>query len=182
MIRIEEPAAVLNDMRVGGHFRMSRSIKVRKDDTRDNIVGCVATLAAGTPGGRLKSLVLNSHGLPGYLIMGEGFWQPHTKMFERWSGLVDTIWITACRIASRCPPEGDLPDDLKGEMGDGYQFCRQMATSARCNVIASLAAQDVPLHSRIPDGTIDAFEGTVLCFKPSGDLAWTHRYLLHNSE
>src|SRR6476661_4269764 len=78
VIQIEEPALALNDTRVGGRIRMSRNVQIRPDDARGNIVGCVATLASGVPGGRLKSLVLNSHAAPGYLLMGEGFWQPHT--------------------------------------------------------------------------------------------------------
>jgi hypothetical protein len=183
MIKIEEPALALNDMRVGGHIGLSRSIRIRNDDARANIVGCVATLAARAPGGYLKSLVLNSHGAPGYLIMGEGFWHPHTAMFERWAGLVSNIWITACRIASRTPlgPRERLPRELKGQVGDGFLFCRSMAMRARCNVIASMNDQDVP-NRKIPKGCIDSFEGTVLCFKPSGDVAWAHRYLMHSGE
>ena len=65
MFTVEEPALALNDMRVRGHIHMSRSLRVRKDDSRENIVGCVAMLASQTPGGYLKSLVLNSHGAPG---------------------------------------------------------------------------------------------------------------------
>jgi hypothetical protein len=183
MIKIEEPALALNDIRVGGRIRMSRNVRIRPDDARGNIVGCVATLASGVPGGRLKSLVLNSHAAPGYLLMGEGFWQPHTDLFERWAGLVDDIWITACSIASRCgfAPGEKLRDGLKGQVGDGYLFCRNMAMKARCNVIASLNDQEVP-NRRIPNGSIDSYEGTLLCFKPTGDLAWAHRYELHSSE
>lgn len=185
MIKIEAPALAMNDIRVGGHFHLSRNIKVRADDSRENLVACVAAIAAGTPGRRLKNLVLNSHGLPGYLIMGEGFWQPHTNLFECWAGLIDTIWITACEIASRCPaPEYDWPEwiGVRGEPGDGYIFCREMAIRARCHVIAPLVNQDVPTHTRIPNGSIDAFEGTVLCFRPTGDIAWAHRYALRSGE
>jgi hypothetical protein len=166
MFKVAEPAVALNDMRVGGHFQLSRSIKVRANDSRTNIVRAVASYAAGSPGGRLTSLVLNSHGLPGYLIMGEGFWQPHTSLFEEWAGLVSNVWITACSIASRCPTQGELPGWLKGQSSDGYLFCQEMARRARCNVIASLNDQDVPNHSKIPSGYIDAFEITLLCFRP----------------
>jgi len=185
MIKIDEPALALNDTRLRrGHYRLSRSIKVRADDSRENLVACVAAIAAGQPGGKLKNLVLNSHALPGLLLMGEGFWEPHAKLFERWSGLIDNIWITACEIASRCPPppDAELPDWIKGQPGDGYLFCREIAMRARSNVIASMAAQDIPNHQRIPDGYIDAFEGMVLCFRPTGDIAWAHRYALHNGE
>jgi hypothetical protein len=80
MIKIAEPALALNDHRVGGRIRMSRNLHIRQDDSRQNIIGAIATVAGGTQGGRLKSVVLNSHGVPGYLLMGEGFWRPHTEM------------------------------------------------------------------------------------------------------
>src|SRR5215203_3175543 len=98
VIKIAEPAVALNDQRVGGHIRMSRNLHIRQDDSRENIIGAVTTLAGTTQGGRLKSLVLNSHGIPGYLHMGQGFWRPHTEVFQKLHGLVDDIWITACRI------------------------------------------------------------------------------------
>ena len=183
MFQVEEPAVALNDMRVRGHIHMSRSLRIRQDDSRENIVGCVAGLAAQAPGGYLRSLVLNSHGAPGYLILGEGFWQPHAALFERWAGLVGNIWITACQIASRMPLEKGwrLPRELKGQVGDGFLFCREIAIRAHCNVIASLAMQDVP-HTTIPNGYIDAFEGTVICFRSTGDVAWAHKYQLHSAE
>jgi hypothetical protein len=185
MIKIDGPALALNDVQVGGHFHLTRNIKVHRDDSRENLVGCVAAIAAGTPGGRLKNLVLNSHGVAGYLIMGEGFWAPHTKLFERWAGLIDNIWITACAIASRCAAtEYEWPEWLKkiGEPGDGYAFCREIAIRAHANVVASAANQETPNHNRIPEGYIDAFEGMVLCFRPTGDIAWSHKYALHNAE
>lgn len=83
--------------------------------------------------------------------MGEGFRKPHIDLFERWAGPV-----TGIASVSRCPlPRGyKLAGDLKGEPLDD---------------------QAVP-HGSIPPGSIDPFEGTVLCFRPKGDLAWEHRY------
>jgi hypothetical protein len=183
MIKIAEPAVALNDHRVGGRIRMSQNLHIRQDDSRQNIIGAIATGAAGTQGGRLKSVVLNSHGVPGYLLMGEGFWRPHTEMFQKLNGLVDNIWMTACRIASRggLTPGERLPPNLKGQIGDGYHFCRNIAMNARCNVIASMNDQDVP-NRRIPDGCVDAYEGALLCFKADGEIAWAHHYALHNGE
>src|SRR5215213_9784952 len=88
MIKISEPAVALNDHRVGGRIRLSRNLHVREHDSRQNMIGAIATVADGTPGRRLKSVVLNSHGVPGYLVMGEGFWRPHTEMFQKLNGLV----------------------------------------------------------------------------------------------
>jgi hypothetical protein len=184
MVPIAEPALALNDSRVGGRIRMSRNIQVRPDDMRNNILGCVTTVADGMPKGRLKSLVLNCHGAPGLLIMGEGFWGPHTGLFERWRGRVDNIWLTACEIASReqMKPGDHLAKGFgNGVPGDGYDFCREMAKSANCNVIASEDDQGVP-HRRIPNGYIDAWEGTVMCFRPDGSFAWVCHFDLKNSE
>ncbi len=141
-----------------------------KNDSRQNIVGAVANLARDGQGGKLKSLVLNCHGAAGYLIMGEGFWNVHTGMFQAWQGLVDTIWITACEIASRVPNP-----NVPAQSGDGFLFCQQMAINARCNVVASLHTQWVPRQT-IPNGSVDSFEGRLLCWKPDGNVAWARLY------
>jgi hypothetical protein len=184
MIKIDEPALALNDMRVGGRIRVSRNVRIRANDERENIIGCIATLASGMRNGRLQSLVLNSHGAPGYLVMGEGFWAPHTNLFSRLAGLVNNIWITACEIASREPlAPGDRLDPSfgDGEAGDGWVFCRDIARYAKCNVIASDDDQWAPNH-RIPDGYIDSFEGTVRCWRPNGEYAWVRQYSLLPTE
>lgn len=183
MIQLEEPALALNDIRVGGKVKMSRTLLIRQDDKRENIIEAVANYAASKPGGRLRNLVLNSHGVPGYLIMGEGFWAPHTNLFKRWEGLVDNIWVMACQIASRIPlaPGSRLPDWCKGTVGDGYHFCRNMAIGAHANVIASLNTQVVP-SVKIAPGSIDSFEGMLLCFKRDGEIAWSRQYGLQNRE
>src|SRR5260370_990831 len=54
MVKIEEPALALNDIRVPGHIHVSRSILVRPEDARENLLGAIATVAAGMPYGRLK--------------------------------------------------------------------------------------------------------------------------------
>jgi hypothetical protein len=183
MFSVPEPALALNDSPLlKGQIQMSRTIRVRKDDSRANIIGAIATTAESSPDGFLKSLVLNSHGAPGNLIMGEGFWKPHTAMFATLKDKVGTIWITACQIASRVPyKRTEMPGWVHGESGDGFDFCRQIAMRANCHVVAPMNFQDVP-HQKIPVGSIDSFEGMVLCFKPSGELAWTHKYALHNAE
>ena len=56
-----------------------------------------------------------------------------------------------------------------------------MAKSANCNVIASEDDQGVP-NRRIPNGYIDAWEGTVMCFRPDGSFAWVCHFDLKNSE
>src|SRR5258706_5580340 len=152
MIKIEEPALVLNDIGVPGHIHVSRSILVRPDDSRENLLGAIATVAAGLPYGRLKSLVLNSHGLPGYLIMGQGFWRPHVGLFDMLEGCVNNIFVTACEIAARgIGPHDHVAADFKGdgEPGDGYMFCRELAQRSKANVVASENDQVAP-NQKIP--------------------------------
>ena len=176
MIAIPEPAVALNDMRVEGHIHPSRSIKVRKNDTRQSIISAVATVASRSEGGRLKALVINCHGVPGYLQMGEGFGAPHTGLFTQWRGMIDTILITACRIASR------LPDPkFPTKSSDGFLFCQQIAINANCNVIAFLHTQEVPLQA-IPNGMIDGFEGRLICWRRDGSVAWTQGYATNTLE
>jgi hypothetical protein len=95
---------------------------------------------------------------PGYLVLGEGFWKPHADIFQKLNGLVENIWITACRVASRSGLSAGekRPPNLKGQIGDGYEFCRNIAINASCNGIASMNDQDVPKR-RIPDGCVDAW-------------------------
>jgi hypothetical protein len=176
MIQIPSPALAINDDRVDGHIRVQSNVHVYSNDSRQYILNYVVNTARATPGGRLKSLVLNCHGQPGCLIMGEGFWAEHTHLFQAWRGLVDTIWITACRIASRVP-EPRMPK----KSSDGFLFCQQIAMNARCNVVASLHEQVVP-NKAIPEGSIDNFEGRLLCWKHDGTVAWTRMYSLTTNE
>lgn len=172
MIQIPGPSLAINDDRVDGHFRLQSNLKVYSNDTRQFILNYVVNQARAAQGGRLKSLVLNCHGQPGCLIMGEAFWADHTHMFQAWRGLVDTIWITACRVASRVP---ELK--MRHKSGDGFLFCQKIAMNAKCNVVASLNDQVVP-GKAIPEGTIDNFEGRLLCWKHDGTVAWTRGYAL----
>jgi len=163
---------------------MDRSLKIQKNDSRHNIVNAVANYAASAPGGRLKSLVLNCHGIPGYLIMGEGFGQAKVQVFQQWNGLVDTIWITACQIASRKygqPQMKKIKDVGPCEVSDGFLFCQRIAMNSKAHVVASLHTQEAA-DREIPKGNLDSFEGTHFCWKPDGTVAWARRFGLNSFE
>ena len=184
MLQLQSPALALNDVRCPGPVFLDRSLKIQKDDSRQNIVNAVANYAAAAPGGRLKSLVLNCHGLPGYLIMGQGFSHAHVQAFQQWNGKIDTIWITACQIASR---KYARPQTLqiKGigpcDASDGFIFCQNMARNAQAHVVASLDTQESPGRV-IPKGNVDSFEGTHFCWRPDGSVAWARRFALNTFE
>jgi hypothetical protein len=184
MIQLQTPALALNDVRCPGPVFMDRSLKIQKDDSRQNIVSAVANFAANAPGGKLKSLVLNCHGAPGYLIMGQGFSHADVQVFQQWRGRVDTIWITACQVASRVYAQPQIKK-FKGfppcEVSDGFLFCRQMAMNAQANVVASLDFQEAP-NSTAPKGYVDSYEGTHFCWKPDGNVAWARRFALNTFE
>ena len=175
MLLMPNPSLALNDQRVGGHFNLRSSLLIYKTISRQGIVNSVANFAGTCPEGKIKSLVLNCHGLPGYLVMGEGFWGPHTGLFQAWRGKVDTIWITACRIASR------KPETKSAKSGDGFTFCQQIAMSAQCTVVASQDYQEVPDRD-IPEGYIDSFEGQLLTWRPDGSVASARRYDLNTRD
>jgi hypothetical protein len=56
----------------------------------------VAEVARGATNGKLKNLVLNCHGAPGYLELGQGITESDLREFRIWHGLIEKIWIPAC--------------------------------------------------------------------------------------
>jgi hypothetical protein len=184
MIQMQSPSLALNDVRCPGPVFLDRSLKIQSGDSSQNIVNAVANYAAAAPGGRLKSLVLNCHGLPGYLIMGQGFSHANVQAFQQWRGLVDTIWITACQIASRKysqPQVRKIKDIGPCEVSDGFLFCQRIAMNTQAHVVASLDTQEAP-NGAISKGNLDSFEGAHFCWKPDGSVAWARRFGLNTFE
>jgi hypothetical protein len=184
MIQLQSPALSLNDVRCPGPVFLDRSLKIQKNDSSQNIVNAIANYASAAPGGRLKSLVLNCHGIPGYLIMGAGFSHANVNAFQTLRGKVDTIWITACTVASRkysTPTVLKLKDIGPCEASDGFIFCQNIARNAQANVVASLNIQEAPLRGSVK-GSVDSFEGTHFCWRPDGSVAWARRFDLNTFE
>lgn len=183
MIQLPAPSLALNDARCPGPVFLQRTLKIQKDDSAQNIINAVANFAAAVPGGKLKSLVLNCHGSPGYLAMGKGFDHANVQAFLQWRGLVDTIWITACEVASR---KYGKPTVLKTDLGpielsDGFLFCQRIAMNAGAHVVASQDTQRSP-RKAVGKGAVDSFEGAHFCWKPDGSVAWARRFGLTSFE
>ena len=169
MITLESPHMGLNDARAPATVQMWNTWKVSAAESRQHIIGWVASVARGAPDGKLKNVVFSCHGNASYLQMGEGFDRRHTVLFQQWAGLVEKIWFRACLVANIQTPGGPA-------IGDGNLFCSEVAKAADCYVVASTELQ-VEYSGRIlPYGQLDTFEGLVLSYGPAGGVTWSHRY------
>jgi hypothetical protein len=168
MIKLQGPSLALNDPRVDdghGHrtrFEMQLTWDIRANESRSGIIWYVAWVgsACRRQGGTLRHLVLNSHGFPGGLQLGEGFDARHLPMFHAWRGLVGKIWLMGCEVA-RGPA--------------GHHFVSSLARVAHCHVVASTGDQCDDLRS-YPRDHLSSFEGRLRSYDPHGRISWSHRY------
>jgi hypothetical protein len=63
---------------------MENTWDIAEAESREHIIGWVATVAKGTPGRKLKNLVLSCHSDAGYLTLGKGFDGDHHVSSEWW--------------------------------------------------------------------------------------------------
>jgi len=178
MFTLEQPSMALNDERIAhSQILMWNTWGVRQVDSREHIIEWVAAVALSAPNRRLKNVVLNCHGLPGFVQMGQGFDRTHTGMFTAWSGLVEKIWFIACLVARIPTPQmqqqlnATYPNFLTG---DGNIFCSEIARYARCYVVAPTEEQRN--RGGYERGQMPTFEGLLLSYGPAGDVTWSHRY------
>ena len=132
---VEQPAMALNDSRLGSEVQMWNTRLVRESDSLANIFDNIVSVAKSAPGGKLKNLIFNCHGFPGYLQMGEGIDRASAiifRMLSRPKPLVETIWLRACQVARI--------ETRRSGRGDGNLFS-EIAQYAQCLVIASTADQ-----------------------------------------
>ena len=178
MFTLEQPSMALNDKRISwSKIQMWNTWDVEVTDTRDHVIDWVASVARSSPTGRLKNVVINSHGLPAYVQIGQGFDRSQTNMFSQWSGLVEKVWFIACLVARIPPP--DMASDLHLKYptlatGDGNLFCSAIAKAAHCYVVAPTEEQRN--RGGYGAGQMPTFEGLVLSYGPMGDVTWSHRY------
>lgn len=161
MINLSPPHAVLNDPRAPVFVQMRTTFVVSRTGSREYILDLIANAAESARGGRLQNVVINCHGNPGHLELGQGFHSHHAGLFRRWRGKVSKVWLRACRVAQR--------DAF------GYSLVRGIARAAECHVVASTELQTEVGGRRLPYGQLDTFEGLVMCFGPSGQVSWQRR-------
>ena len=178
MFTLEQPSMALNSTEIShSKIKMWNTWEVDRAQTREHIVEWVATVATGAPNGKLKNVVINCHGLPGYVQIGQGFNRQHLGLFRQWTGLVDKIWFVACLVA-RIPDsqmQGGLDRNYPGfGTGDGNIFCSSLAQYANCYVYAPTEEQRN--RGGYSVGQMPTFEGLCLSYGPQGNITWSHRY------
>jgi hypothetical protein len=178
MITLEQPSMALNSTEISwSEILMENTWRVDRNQTREHIVEWVATVARGFRGGKMKNLIINCHGLPGWVGIGQGFNRTHLGMFTAWQGLVQNIWFVACLVA-RIPTaayQTELNTNYPGfGTGDGNIFCSELAQNVRCYVVAPTEEQRN--RGGYVRGQLPAYEGLLMCYNPQGGVSWSSRY------
>jgi len=178
MFTLEQPSMALNSTEISwSKILMWNTWEVDRAQTREHIVEWVATVASGATGGKLKNVVINCHGLPGWVGIGQGFNTTHLGLFRQWAGKVDKIWFVACLVA-RIPDtqmQARLAANYPGfGAGDGNVFCSTLAQNANCHVYAPTEEQRN--RGGYTLGQMPTFEGLCLSYSPNGQITWSHRY------
>lgn len=176
MISLEQPSMALNDGRARIRVQMWNTWNIQRGEPRDHIISWTADVARRALGGKLRNVVIYTHGGPGFIDLGEGFDRRHTSMFSGWAGLVEKIWFMGCRVAF-------IHAANAPQVGDGNAFCSEIARAARCYVIASTETQftisttkDASGHFVLPYGQLDAYEGLLLAYGPQGRVVSSRRF------
>ncbi|QQS40464.1 MAG: hypothetical protein IPM63_13990 [Acidobacteriota bacterium] len=178
MFTLEQPSMALNSVEISwSKILMWNTWEVDRAQTREHIVEWVATVAGGAPGGKLKNVVINCHGLPGWVGIGQGFNATHLGLFRQWRGLVFKIWFVACRVAET--PTASVQAQLNSQYSgfgtsDGHAFCSNLAQNANSHVYASTEVQRN--RGGYSLGQMPTFEGLCYSYSPNGRITWSHRY------
>lgn len=160
MFTLQQPSMALNSADISwSKIMMWNTWEVDKKQTREHIVEWVSVVAKGAPGRKLKNLIINCHGSPGFVGIGQGFGATNLGLFKQWTGLVHKIWFVACNVA---------------QIPAGHAFCSTLAQNAKCYVYASTAQQRN--RGGYKTGQMPTFEGLCLSYGPKGDITWSHRY------
>lgn len=172
MFRLERPSMAVNDPRRCTNdgnklrFQMWNTWDIQPGETRGHIVEWVAHVADSAPGGKLKHLVLNCHGAPGYLQLGQGFCIHQLPLLEPWKTKIEKIWLIACEVAR-------IPEGASGG-SDGNLFCSELAKRVKCYVVASTETQ-CDITTTQPIDMVTSLEGLVLSYGPAGNITWRSR-------
>jgi hypothetical protein len=160
MVKVPSPHYALNSHNVPGRrYVMDGSWLVPANTPLDDITDTIVRVADGR-NTKLATVVINCHGVPGTLKIGQGCNLGDIEKFSNWKGKVERIWLIACRV-SQGP--------------DGYAFCRAMAVKSGAYVTGSVDLQyddawGVWGSSHLPSGYVDDWEGTVHRFDPDGTM------------
>jgi hypothetical protein len=166
LITVPPPHMVLNSHNVPEpDYEMQHSWKVSPGETVENMIARIRKTALEIQGGRLKTLIFNSHGSPGVIHIGQGIRLQDLHHFE-WlkkddkTGLIDEIWIVACQVAGI---QGEVTGGASGD-----EFCKSMAKTTLSDVKAGVKNQYGSGRISIPPGTIDNWNGNPRIYFSNG--------------
>ncbi|GAA5167334.1 DUF4347 domain-containing protein [Viridibacterium curvum] len=162
MITIPHPSLALNsiDFDPAFHYALQYEETIYLSHSVRAIV-TIILVCANNSADRLN-VVINSHGLPGEIYLGEGIvdcqWAALEPELMRLRGRINTLYLCCCKVAS-----GPV----------GAAFCQRLADLIDANVIASEMYQRSTgwdhefLSNRTPRDMIDDFEGMTWRFRPN---------------
>lgn len=175
MIKAAFPHMALNSHNVPGEeYEMWNTMKVAKSTHIVHLLDWVKKVAKGAPGGKLQTLIFNSHGRPGKISIGQGIRRKDVEKFRVLKGFVVRIWIVACSVAKI---------RRAGTITDGNWFCYRLAQESGAYVTASSVKQRGPRKNKtvrnwheweekndsLPYGYIDDWELPVHRWTPKGE-------------
>ncbi len=184
MIKLDQPSLAINTFNVPGpEYRMDQTVKLTKYADATVVVHQIQLAITNSPQSYLKNVVINSHGGPGYLYVGEtkvkhvdaagqrhqfpkclfkpkdrfykGIGVEDVGLFGLVKGCIGTIWLIGCQVAG------------ESIYRTGRTFCPQLAMTVGCNVLAANVYQSVN-RPHLPKNCIDDYEGTAYMWDPSG--------------
>jgi len=167
MIRLEQPALALNSYDVPGYkYKMQFTTNLPQTATVYNVVAQILLAIKNAAGNHLENVVINCHGSPGHLYVGENNTIDSQnvgimKLLKNGGAKIGTIWLVACEVAG-------YPKSI---VQIGSYFCAELAKAAGCYVVASEQLQYVNpgLYLRLcPDNCIDDYEGVVYRWDANG--------------
>lgn len=167
MIKIEQPALVLHSHDVPGYkYKMNYTVELDKTASVETVVSQIL-LHANKAGGTLKNLVINCHGSPGHLHVGESntinrYNVSRMRIININGSKIERIWIVACEVAGY----------HRQIVNIGFGFCEELAKAAGCEVISSNRTQYVNpgFYFRLcPKDHIDNYEGEVYKWDKNGN-------------
>lgn len=178
MIHIPQPSLALNQYTLGAsddenisyelHYRMQYNCVVNHSQNMPALRGTVLHFLSMVSAGRMNALVINAHGWTADgVYIGSGLNSATLQLFNQGDALRDKftmIYLASCEVAGTTA---------------GERFCRDLASSLNCYVVASETNQSASnadrtefdpdsLSLRIPHYCIDEFEGTVYKWHPNG--------------
>jgi hypothetical protein len=174
VITLPTPSMALNAWNMTGwgypRYKLWNSWMMAESETLDHIVGWVGEVAKAAPGGKLRCLVVNSHGSCGRARLSKpvALDKSNADEFAPLKGKIDHILISACSVIGVKPGEDGFWND------PGVEMSRALARATGARVYASNETQsmDVTYVLLGGHGDIDGFEGYVLCMPPSGQPSW----------